>query len=53
MIDALAVTGDPKECVAELRRRREFGIGLPILNLPNGMPFEMVEMFIRAMAPNQ
>lgn len=53
MIDALAVTGDPKQCVAELRRRREFGISLPILNLPSGMPWEVVEMFIRAMAPNQ
>ncbi|MBX3185046.1 MAG: LLM class flavin-dependent oxidoreductase [Polyangiaceae bacterium] len=52
MIDALAVTGDPAQCVAELRRRREYGISLPILNLPNNMPWELVELFIRAMAPN-
>ena len=44
-------SGDPAYCVEELRRRRSFGIDLPILNLPNDMPWEMVEMFIRGMAP--
>lgn len=53
MIEALSVAGDPEHCVEELRRRREFGIDLPILNLPTRMPWEMVEMFIRAMAPQQ
>ena len=33
------------------RRRRSFGVDLPILNLPNNMPWEMVELFIRGMAP--
>jgi alkanesulfonate monooxygenase SsuD/methylene tetrahydromethanopterin reductase-like flavin-dependent oxidoreductase (luciferase family) len=51
MIEALTILGDPANCVAELRRRRSFGIDLPILNLPNDMPWEMVEMFIRGMAP--
>jgi alkanesulfonate monooxygenase SsuD/methylene tetrahydromethanopterin reductase-like flavin-dependent oxidoreductase (luciferase family) len=51
MIEALTISGDPAHCVAELRRRRSFGIDLPILNLPNDMPWEMVEMFIRGMAP--
>lgn len=51
MIEALSVTGDPAHCVQELKRRREYGIGLPILNLPTGVPPEMVEMFIRGMAP--
>jgi alkanesulfonate monooxygenase SsuD/methylene tetrahydromethanopterin reductase-like flavin-dependent oxidoreductase (luciferase family) len=51
MIEALTIAGDPAACVEELRRRRSFGIDLPILNLPNNMPWEMVEMFIRAMAP--
>jgi F420-dependent oxidoreductase-like protein len=51
MIEALTVSGDPAHCIAELRRRRSFGIDLPILNLPNDMPWEMVEMFIRGMAP--
>jgi alkanesulfonate monooxygenase SsuD/methylene tetrahydromethanopterin reductase-like flavin-dependent oxidoreductase (luciferase family) len=51
MIEALTISGDPKQCVDELRRRRQFGIDLPILNLPNDMPWEMVELFIRGMAP--
>jgi F420-dependent oxidoreductase-like protein len=53
MIEALVIQGDPKHCVAELRRRRQYGVGLPILNLPVGMPWPMVEMFIKAMAPGQ
>jgi alkanesulfonate monooxygenase SsuD/methylene tetrahydromethanopterin reductase-like flavin-dependent oxidoreductase (luciferase family) len=51
MIEALTIAGDPAHCIEELRRRRTFGIDLPILNLPNDMPWEMVEMFIRGMAP--
>jgi F420-dependent oxidoreductase-like protein len=51
MIEALTISGDPAHCIEELRRRRSFGIDLPILNLPNNMPWEMVEMFIRGMAP--
>jgi F420-dependent oxidoreductase-like protein len=51
MVEALAVAGNPAQCAEELRRRRSFGIDLPILNLPTNMPWEMVEAFIRAMAP--
>ena len=51
MIEALTITGDPAHCLEELRRRRTFGVGLPILNLPTNMPWEVVEQFIRGMAP--
>lgn len=51
MIEALTISGDPQACIEELKRRRSFGIDLPILNLPNDMPWEMVEMFIQGMAP--
>ena len=51
MIEALTVSGDPQHCVEELRRRRQFGLDMPILNLPTDMPWEMVEMFIKGMAP--
>jgi alkanesulfonate monooxygenase SsuD/methylene tetrahydromethanopterin reductase-like flavin-dependent oxidoreductase (luciferase family) len=51
MIEALTISGDPAHCIAELKRRRSFGIDLPILHLPTDMPWEMVEMFIRGMAP--
>ncbi len=53
LMEALMIAGDPAHCVAELRRRREFGITLPILNLPTGVPWQMMEMFIRGMAPSQ
>jgi alkanesulfonate monooxygenase SsuD/methylene tetrahydromethanopterin reductase-like flavin-dependent oxidoreductase (luciferase family) len=51
MIEALTIAGDPAHCIEELRRRRSFGVDLPILNLPTNMPWEMVEAFIRGMAP--
>ncbi|ACY18297.1 LLM class flavin-dependent oxidoreductase [Haliangium ochraceum] len=51
MIEALTISGDPKHCVEELRRRRSFGIDLPILNLPTDVPWPVMEMFLRAMAP--
>ena len=51
MIEALTIAGDPKYCIEELARRREYGIDLPILNLPSNLPWEMLEMFIRTMAP--
>ncbi len=51
MIEALTVAGDPQHCLDELRRRRSFGLDLPILNLPTNVPWEMVEAFIRGMAP--
>ena len=53
MMEALTISGDPQQCIAELHRRRSFGSDHPILNLPNNMPWEMVEMFIRGMAPQR
>jgi alkanesulfonate monooxygenase SsuD/methylene tetrahydromethanopterin reductase-like flavin-dependent oxidoreductase (luciferase family) len=52
MIEVLSITGDPKHCIAELQRRRAYGIDLPILNLPSNLPWEMIELFIRTMAPS-
>jgi F420-dependent oxidoreductase-like protein len=51
MIEALTIAGDPQQCLAELRRRRDLGMQLPVLNLPVNVPWEMVEAFIRGMAP--
>jgi alkanesulfonate monooxygenase SsuD/methylene tetrahydromethanopterin reductase-like flavin-dependent oxidoreductase (luciferase family) len=51
MIEALTITGDPAHCIEEMQRRRSFGQDLPILNLPTNMPWEVVEQFIRGMAP--
>lgn len=51
MIEALTISGDPVWCVEEMRRRREFGITLPIINLPPEAPWPIMEMFIRGLAP--
>ncbi len=53
MVEALTIAGDPDYCVEELRRRRQFGVDLPILSLPTNMPWQIQEMFIRGMAPTQ
>jgi alkanesulfonate monooxygenase SsuD/methylene tetrahydromethanopterin reductase-like flavin-dependent oxidoreductase (luciferase family) len=53
MIEALTVSGDPQHCIEELRRRRTLGLDMPILNLPTDMPWEMIELFIRGMAPSR
>ena len=53
LMNSLMIAGDPQYCIEELRRRREYGIGLPILNLPNDVPWAVMEQFLRAMAPNQ
>lgn len=53
MMQALTISGDPQFCVEELRRRRSYGVQLPILNLPPQAPWEIVEMFMRGLAPNQ
>jgi len=51
MMQALCIAGDPPSCVAELKRRRELGMELPIVNLPPDAPWPMLEMFIRGLAP--
>ena len=51
MIEALTISGDPKYCVEELRRRRDYGIDLPIVNLPSDQPWKMLELFIKTLAP--
>lgn len=51
MVEALMIQGDPTYCIEELGRRRAAGLDLPILNLPTGLPWPMLEGFIKAMAP--
>jgi alkanesulfonate monooxygenase SsuD/methylene tetrahydromethanopterin reductase-like flavin-dependent oxidoreductase (luciferase family) len=53
MIDALSITGDPRRCVEEIKRRRACGIDLPILMLPPEVPWPMLELFIKGLAPTQ
>lgn len=51
MVEALMIQGDPKYCIEELGRRRAAGLDLPILNLPTGIPWPLLEGFIKTMAP--
>ena len=51
IIRVLTVTGTPEQCLDALTRLRSNGLDLPLLSLPTGMPWPMVEMFVRAMAP--
>ena len=51
MVDALTIAGDPKYCVEEMQRRRQYGIDLPIVSLPTGADWKIIEAFIRGLAP--
>jgi alkanesulfonate monooxygenase SsuD/methylene tetrahydromethanopterin reductase-like flavin-dependent oxidoreductase (luciferase family) len=51
MIEALTIAGDPKHCLDELRRRRDYGLDLPIVVLPPKAPWPLVKMFLEALAP--
>ncbi len=51
MVRALTISGDPATCLERLRRCKEHGVDLPIMTLPPEAPWEMVEAFLRIMAP--
>jgi len=51
LIDAIAICGPPEHCREQLGEWRRHGVGLALMNLPMGAPFEMLEMLLRTMAP--
>lgn len=51
MVDRLMITGTPEACVEKLRSLKDYGVTLPILNLPNEPNWQVQEMFLRALAP--
>jgi F420-dependent oxidoreductase-like protein len=51
LIDAIAICGTPEHCREQLGEWRRYGVGLALMNLPTGAPFEMAEMLLRTMAP--
>jgi F420-dependent oxidoreductase-like protein len=53
LIDAIAICGPPGFCREKLAEWRRAGVGTPLLNLPMGVPTEMVEHFLREMAPSR
>lgn len=51
LIDAIAICGPPAHCREKLAEWRRNGLGMALVNLPTGAPQEMVEMFLRELAP--
>jgi alkanesulfonate monooxygenase SsuD/methylene tetrahydromethanopterin reductase-like flavin-dependent oxidoreductase (luciferase family) len=51
LVDAIAICGTPEHCREQLGEWRRHGVGLALMNLPTGAPFEMAEMLLRSMAP--
>jgi alkanesulfonate monooxygenase SsuD/methylene tetrahydromethanopterin reductase-like flavin-dependent oxidoreductase (luciferase family) len=51
LIDAIAICGPPAQCREKLAEWRRHGLGTALVNLPTGMPTEMVEQFLREHAP--
>jgi F420-dependent oxidoreductase-like protein len=51
LIDAIAICGPPAQCRDRLAEWRSHGVGLALMNLPTGAPFELAEMLLKTMAP--
>ena len=51
LVDAIAICGPPAACRERLAEWRRHGVGTALMNLPAGVPFEMTEQLLRAMAP--
>lgn len=53
LVELLTISGDPLHCAREIRRRREFGVELPIIGLPPGVPWPALAAFLVALAPRR
>jgi F420-dependent oxidoreductase-like protein len=51
LIDAIAICGPPAHCREKLAEWRACGVGTALMNLPTGVPPEVTEQLLRAMAP--
>jgi F420-dependent oxidoreductase-like protein len=51
LIDAIAICGSPGHCRERLAEWRAHGVGTALMTLPSGVPYEMLEQLLRAMAP--
>jgi F420-dependent oxidoreductase-like protein len=51
LIDAIAICGPAAHCREKLAEWRAHGLGTALLTLPSGVPAEMTESFLRALAP--
>lgn len=51
LVDAVAICGPPAHCRERLAEWRDNGVDAALVNLPVGVPFEVVEQLLRAIAP--
>ena len=51
LIDAIAICGPPAHCRERLAEWQQAGMGMALLNLPAGAPYEVAEAMLRAVAP--
>jgi alkanesulfonate monooxygenase SsuD/methylene tetrahydromethanopterin reductase-like flavin-dependent oxidoreductase (luciferase family) len=51
LIDAIAICGPAAQCREKLVEWRRNGLGTALVNLPTGAPMELVEQFLRELAP--
>jgi F420-dependent oxidoreductase-like protein len=51
LIDAIAICGPPAHCREKMAEWRGHGVRRALLNLPQGVPYELVEMVLRELAP--
>lgn len=52
LIDAIAICGPAQHCREQLQEWHRHGVGAALINLPPGVPAEMVEQLLRAVAPS-
>ena len=51
LVDAIAICGPPEYCRDKLAEWGSNGMGLGLVNLPQGAPYEMLEGALKAIAP--
>ncbi|MGH6691196.1 MAG: LLM class flavin-dependent oxidoreductase [Gammaproteobacteria bacterium] len=51
LIDAIAICGPAAYCREQLADWRRHGMGMPLVNLPVGVPIEVTEELLRTIAP--
>jgi len=51
LVDAIAICGPPEHCREKLAEWRANGMGLALVNLPTGAPYEVTEQMLHAIAP--
>ncbi len=51
LVDAIAICGPPEQCRERMQEWQKYGVGVFLMNLPTGLPYEAVEQLIRTMAP--